>query len=86
MKAPIIYLCIHERLKEKFRFEAFSNKELLLLLGKVYHIKKKYHYSILQELENFNLISKVSRNQMVLIKSKVDLDDTSKIYQGVGLY
>ncbi len=86
MKVPIVYLCIHERLKEKFRFQTFSSKELLWILGKVYHIKKKFHYPILKELQNFNLIDRINRNEIVLLKSNVDINNTSKIYKSVGLY
>ena len=86
MKVPLIYLCIHQRLKEKFRFQTFSNKELLWILGKVYHIKKIYHYPILKELEDFDLINRVNRNEIILLKSNVDLNNTSKIYRSVGVY
>ncbi len=86
MKVPLIYLCIHERLKEKFHFEIFSNKELLWMLGKVYHIKRKFHYPILKELETFGLINRTSKNQIILMKNKIDLNNTSKIYRSVGLY
>ncbi|KKN16038.1 hypothetical protein LCGC14_0980000 [marine sediment metagenome] len=86
MKVPIVYLCIHERLREKFRFQTFSSKEVLWILGKVYHIKKKFHYPILKELESFDLIDRINRNEIVLLKHNIDLNNTSEIYRSVGLY
>lgn len=86
MKIPLIYLCIHERLKDKFGYFEFPSKELRWMLGKIHHIKKEYHYPIIKELENFKLIAKVNRSHIVLKKINININDTSKIYRSVGLY
>lgn len=85
-KIPVMYLCVHKRLKDKFSFETFPLKEVLWILGKIYHIKKKYHYPILKELEDFKLLNKINQNEVVLLKCNINLEDTSKIYRKVGLY
>jgi len=88
MKVPLIYLFIHDSLKEKCRggLVELNIKDVFQMLGEVHHIKKEFRYPVLKELENFKLISKVSRNKVSLLKSRVDINNTSKIYRSAGLY
>ena len=87
MKVPLVYLFMHERLRKKSRgIIEIGIKDVFKMLGEVHHIKKEYRYPVLKELEDFKLISQVSRNKISVLKSSVDINNTSKIYRGVGLY
>lgn len=86
MKVPLIYLCIHDRLKEKSQGIEINIKDVFKMLGHIHHIKKELRYPILKELEEFKLISQVSKTKITVLKCRINIKNTSKIYRSVGLY
>ncbi|KKN62700.1 hypothetical protein LCGC14_0509610 [marine sediment metagenome] len=83
---PLIYLCIHKRLEDKFQNEAFKLKDLFLIFARTYHINKKFHYAVLKELESLKLMQRLNQHTARVLKCSVDLENTSRIYKKVGLY
>ena len=87
LKIPLIYLLMHKRLKDKmFKKKCLEVKEAFGMFGFTYHINKKYNYPILKELENFKLIKRINKTQLVVLKNGFNINNTSKIYKSVGLY
>ena len=85
-RTPLIYLCIHKRLKERFRFHSFSVKELFWMLGKIYHIEKRFNYLVLKELEDYKLLKRINLREAQLLNCKINLENTSRLYRIAGLY
>ena len=85
-QTPLIYLCIHKRLEDKYQNELFKLKDLFSILGRIYHINKKFHYAVLKELENLKLMKRINQHTVKMLKCNVDLENTSKIYKKVGLF
>ncbi len=85
-KIPIIYLCIHERLKEKFNIQETHVKNVFEIFGKTYGVKKIFWYPVLKELQNYKLIERINRSVIVVLNKNIDLKNTSKVYKAVGLY
>lgn len=60
-KIPLMYEIIFEKLKERAANSSKMNgkltmKEVHKVLGVVFHIPKKYHYNLIRELEEYDLI------------------------------
>ena len=85
-KIPIIYLEMHDRLFKKFGMEEFETKELIGIFGRVYHIRKNLRYAVLKDMIGLDLINKITKMRLSLIELKMDVNNTSKVYQQVGLY
>ena len=85
-KIPIIYLEMHDRLFKKFGKEEFETKELIGIFGRIYHIRKNLRYAVLKDMIGFDLINKITKMRLSLIELKMDVNNTSKVYQQVGLY
>ena len=85
-KIPLMYLCIYSTLQNASIQGVISIKKTFELFGKSYRVPKNLKYAVLKELENFNLITRSSVNEINIIKTNIDLDNTSKIYKLVGLY
>jgi len=85
-KIPVIYLEMHDRLFKKFGLEEFETKELIGIFGRIYHIRKNLRYAVLQDMITLNLISKITKMRLSLVGLKMDVNNTSKVYQQVGLY
>ena len=85
-KIPIIYLCIHERLKERFQKRETHVKNVFEIFGKTYGIKKIFWYPVLKELQNYSLIERINKSVIVVLGNRIDLKNTSKVYKAVGLY
>lgn len=86
MKVPLIYLLMQDRLRIKCKGLEIRTKEVFNMFSYLYHIKKEFRYPILKELEDFKLISQVSKTKISILKSKIDINNTSKIYRSVNLY
>ena len=84
-KIPIIYLCIHERLKERFHNQETRIKNVFEIF-RTFAIKKIHWYLVLKELQNYKLIERINRSVIVVLSKNIDLKDTSKVYKSVGLY
>lgn len=85
-KIPIIYLCIHERLKEKYCNQETHIKNVFEVFGKTYGIKKIFWYPVLKELQTYKLIERINRSVIVVSNNRIDLKNTSKLYKQVGLH
>ena len=87
MKVPLMYLLIHDRLKKKSKgLIDLEIKDVFNMFSYLHHIKKEYRYPVLKELEDFKLISKVSPTKISVLKSNININNTSKIYKSVGFY
>lgn len=84
-KIPIIYLCIHERLKERFRNQETRIKNVFEIF-RTFAIKKIHWYLVLKELQNYRLVERINRSVIVVLNKNIDLKNTSKVYKEVGLY
>lgn len=80
----LVYLFMHKKLKEKSINNFITKKESVMFLSHTFRIPKKYGYAVLKELEEFGLI-RSSGDSIEILKSKVDLDNTSDIFKRVGL-
>lgn len=86
-KIHIVYLCIHQRLISNCSINnEMKVRDLFSILGRIYHIPKKFFYPIMKELINLNLIERPNRKFIKILDSQLDLDDTSHIYQSVGMF
>jgi hypothetical protein len=85
-RIPLIYLCIHKRLEDKFQNKIFKLKDLFTILARMYHLEKKFHYVVLKELEKLELIARVNQHTAKILDCDIDLENTSKIYKKTGLF
>ena len=71
----IIYLFWHKRFKEEAtkRFKdkddefILTRKEVLSLLGVVYHIPRELRYNILKEMRDFSLLEIIGRDKIKIL-------------------
>ncbi len=60
-KIPLVYEIIFEKLKERAANSSRMNGKLTMqeihkVLGVVFHIPKEFHYNLIRELEEYDLI------------------------------
>ena len=76
-RVPIIYLYLYKKFLEKNSTHLRTNLILEVLRRNLYHISKKIHYEILEEMEEQGLIKKV--NKRVYQINKIDTSYLQKI-------
>jgi len=83
----LLYICMHHRIqKESDASGMIRKKRLFELLAKLYHVHKKFWYPVLKEFENLNLVKTINSKTIQVLECDIDLENTSKIYQMIGLY
>lgn len=82
----LIYLLIHKRLHEKFKEEEIKLEELFKVICKVHGINKQYRYLVLKELEEMKLVKRINSNYIKTLPPLINLDESSKLYQSIGMY
>ena len=89
MSIPLVYLCIYQRLKEATKGKEIDRKKALEIIRRIYHLQKKYAVVTLKELEKYGLIKVLGWNKngrIEILKTKIDIEDTSKLYRSIGFY
>ena len=87
LKIGLLYLGLHNQLYKKFGCNKISRKEFLCKLGKHYMIPKNLRESVIKEMTKINLIKRVDRDNILILKSDIDIEkDASKIYEMAGIY
>jgi len=76
---------MHKRLKEHSNKGFLSRDKCIGIISRVYCLKRNYTIIFLKELENFELIAK-ENNTIRVLNSDIDVENTSEIYQKVGMF
>lgn len=87
----IFYLCVHKRLIEKHhRKMQLSQKEFFQVLGRLYHVPKKFKLLILKEMELLGMLTIINSNRQKFVKlnrMKSDPEiDVNKFYEELGVF
>ena len=84
----ILYLALHNQLKKKFGINrVISMKEFFCKLGKHSQVPKQSRFLVLKEMEEMNLIEKKSRDSILILDCKWDLErDVNKFYELLRIY
>ena len=62
-----------------------KKKEFHALIGRAYHVPKPLKPAVLKELVNMKLVS--NEGEVIIVNEpQIDLENTSKVYEHVGLY
>ncbi len=85
---PLMYLIIHRKLIEIHHVSDVSKVEVFNIFSRYYRIKKVFWYAILKEMQDHNLLTYYpGRNSYIsILKSPININNTSKIYKSVGLF
>jgi hypothetical protein len=83
----ILYLGLHNQLIKKYGENKIINrKEFFIKIGRHAQIPKKIRPLVLLEMENRNLIKKIDRDKIKILKEKVDLENNlKKLYKLAGI-
>lgn len=81
----VIYLCVHNRLRERSQKGFIMRKEVRAILGKTYHIPKRLHEPVIKELKDMELLETINPRELKVMKEPIKLYHTSKIYRLLGL-
>ena len=93
----LLYVCVQKKLLENSKQNLISKKFACYLLANQFHVPSQLRYAILQEMQNFGMIKPVNR-QIIEVEGiekmenfevkelKQDLNDTSAIYEEVGMW
>ena len=86
-KDKVMYLLIHQKMKEKSGKDSLISKEnLFKMFGKVYHIPKRYRYVVLRELVNFKMVVIQDPQNIKVLKYNNHIENSSKIYKELGMF
>ena len=87
----LLYYSLHDELVKKFRVGGITNKFWLshLFLGQQHHVRKNLREPILKEMMNLKLIKysdEYGADAIEVLKSPLDLDNTSNIYRTLKFF
>lgn len=87
LKISLLYLSLHNLLKRKYGInKTISRKQLYCILGKHYLVDKRLRPVIIKEMESFNLINKIDRENIKILDCTFDPEkDANKFYKAFGL-
>lgn len=87
LKIGLLYLGLHNQLIKKYGAIIIPRKEFCCKLGKHYMIPKELRELVIKEMSKINLIKRVDRDNILILKSDIDIEkDASKIYEMAGIY
>lgn len=88
LTAGLLYLGLHDLLIKKFGVNMeFDIKHLYTTLGRRYLIPKRYRCLIIKEMEVANLIKKVNKRKIMVLKGEINLDeDSNELFSIFKLY
>jgi len=83
----LLYLGLHNQLVKKFGVnKIITRKELFCKLGKHSQIPKSLRYLVLKEMEEKQLIKRIDRDNIKILKIEIDLErDTHKLFELAGI-
>jgi hypothetical protein len=85
-KIGLLYLGLHNQLFKKYGGTIITRKEFFCKLGKHYMIPKSLREYVMKEMCDAELITKVDRDNIQILKSKIDIErDHNKICKMAGL-
>ena len=83
----ILYLSFHNSIKKKFGVNRLISKEdIIIKLGRQFLVPKPLRIVALKELEEMNLLKKEDANNYKILDCEIDIEDTNKFYQTIGLF
>lgn len=82
----LLYICVQKKLLENSKQNLISKKYACYLLANQFHIPQQLRYAILKEMENRGLVVSVNRQVIEIKELNEDLEDTSTIFERVGLW
>lgn len=82
----LLYCCVQKKLLENSKQKLISKKFACYILANQYHIPSALRYAILKEMENNKLIKPINRQIIEVNEVEQDLENTSEIFQKVGLF
>ena len=86
IKIGLLYLGLHNQLFKKYGTTIISRKEFFCKLGKHYMIPKNLREFVIKEMTNFELIKRVDRDNIEILRSEIDIEkDANKIYEMCGI-
>ena len=86
-KVGVMYLIIHNRIMENVGKDGcMPKKRLFEILGKIYHIPRKYRYVLLKELISLGMVKEEAKESIRVIKYRNNINDSSKIYRQMKMF
>lgn len=86
-KIAIVYMCIHNRLCKNFGIgKTIKKRDVTYILGHTYHVPKQWLYPVIKEMINYGLLEDSGRFNVTILESKLNVEDTSMIYKGIGMF
>jgi len=82
----LMYYCVQKKLLENSKHNLISKKFCIYILANQFHVPNVLRYPVLKEMENLKLIKPVNRQIIEVNEVMEDLNDTSAIYERVGLF
>ena len=76
----IAYICFWEKAKERSLDGEISVTDFVLILLQSFHIKKKYVYPIIKEMEQDGFLERINRRTLKVVDLDIDLEDTSQLF------
>jgi len=90
IKEGILYLALHNQLKNRYGYDIISKKELFARLGRGYQIPRSCKYLVIKELLQKEMLEKIGSGQKASYKIKdinIDIEkDIKKLYRLAGIY
>jgi len=84
-KESIIHFVIQQKLWDKSRMGNMRIKKAIEIIRMFYHVNKRFTIVLIKELENLNLIKRLDRHNLIIHPCKFNWDNTSEVYNNVGL-
>jgi len=86
-KIGLLYLGLHNQLVKKYgENSTITRKEFFCKLGKHYMIPKDLRYWIIKEMVKVNLIERISRDKIKILKCDINLEgDRQKLAKIISL-
>lgn len=85
-KIPIMYLCIHKRVSDSTRGNIISKKKLIEIIGRLYHVEKRYAILVIEDLKIHGLFKDDRERYLKILPCTIDLEDTSKLYKSANFF
>ena len=82
----LLYFCVQKKLLENSKQKLISKKYCVYILANQFHIPSALRYCILKEMENNKMIEHVNRQIIKINEVELDLENTSAIFEKVGLF
>lgn len=85
-RIPSLYVCLYEKFLNASKNFQLPRREAKFIIAVSFHIPKVLKPVVLKEMEQFGLIEKHSTARIKITDPKIKLENTSEVYEKVGLY